>query len=170
MVEQFGLAMMPSCEASASGLTSATTSGTRSSMRQREELSITVAPAAAKRGAHSPDVEPPAENSARSKPWIDSSSSPRTVSSPSGPSIVRPTERSEANGTISARREPALAEQPQHQRADLPGRAHDRHSVSVAHALRVQLDVACFDREIELEQLGARQSRLATFLDYGVRR
>ena len=42
-------------------------------MRQREELSTTTAPASAKRGAHSPEVEPPAENSARSKPWTASS-------------------------------------------------------------------------------------------------
>ena len=68
-------------------------------MRQREELSTTIAPAAAKRGAHSPEVEPPAENSARSKPWIDSSLRPCTTRPPSS---SRPTERSEANGTISA--------------------------------------------------------------------
>ena len=67
-------------------------------MRQREELSITVAPASTNLGAHSPEVEPPAEKSARSKPWIDSSLRPRTTR-PSSSS--RPTERSEANGTIS---------------------------------------------------------------------
>jgi hypothetical protein len=67
-------------------------------MRQREELSITVAPAAANRGAHSPEVEPPAENRAMSKPRIVSSSSPCTTE-PSSSSF--PAERSEANGTIS---------------------------------------------------------------------
>ena len=76
MVEQFGLAMMPRCASSASGLTSLTTSGTSSFIRQREELSITVAPAAANLGAHSPDVAPPAEKRAMSKPWIDSSERP----------------------------------------------------------------------------------------------
>src|ERR1700690_156814 len=73
-------------------------------MRQREELSITTAPAAAKRGAHSPEVEPPAENSAMSKPWIESSSRAWTIRSPpssAAPSSTRPVERSEAKGTSS---------------------------------------------------------------------
>ena len=52
----------------APGLTSLTTSGTCGSIRQAEELSITIAPACAKAGAHSLDVEPPAENSAMSIP------------------------------------------------------------------------------------------------------
>ena len=73
IVEQFGLATIPWCAASASGLTSLTTSGTSSCMRQREELSITTAPASANLGAHSPEMAPPAENSAMSNPWIDSS-------------------------------------------------------------------------------------------------
>ena len=62
MVVQFGLAMMPlgRCRA-ASGLTSATTSGTSGSIRQADELSITTAPAAAIFGDHSFDTEPPAD-------------------------------------------------------------------------------------------------------------
>ena len=59
---------------------------------------MTVAPAATNRGAHSAEVEPPAEHSASSKPWIESSSSARTVSPPSS---CLPAERGEANGTIS---------------------------------------------------------------------
>ena len=54
IVEQFGLATIPRCASSASGLTSETTSGTSSCIRHAEELSTTTAPAAAKRGAHSP--------------------------------------------------------------------------------------------------------------------
>ena len=87
-------------------------------MRQREELSITTAPAAAKRGAHSPEVEPPAENSARSKPWIDllvsACTTRRALELAARPSARRRTARSRAPGT-------ALAQQPQHQRAR-PGR------------------------------------------------
>ena len=52
MVVQFGFAMMPlRASAMASGLTSLTTSGTSGSIRQALELSMTMAPAAAKRGA-----------------------------------------------------------------------------------------------------------------------
>ena len=99
MVEQFGLATMPLCASSASGFTSLTTRGTSSLIRQREELSTTTAPAAAKRGAHSPEVAPPAENSAMSKPWIDSSSKPWTTGGRRRAPC--PTERAEAKGTTS---------------------------------------------------------------------
>ncbi len=98
MVEQFGLAMMPWWPSSASGLTSETTSGTSSLIRHLEELSTTIAPASTNRGAHSPDVAPPAEKIARSKPWIVSSDSGWTTRPPSS---SRPAERSDANGTIS---------------------------------------------------------------------
>ena len=100
-------------------------------MRQREELSITIAPAAANRGAHSPEVEPPAEKSAMSKPWIDSSSEP-LHDQPAlelAPGRALGGERHDLR-----RRELALAQQPQHQRAHLPGGAHDRDSIAVAHA------------------------------------
>ena len=96
--------MIPLWAASASGLTSLTTSGTSSLMRQREELSITTAPPSTNRGAHSPEMAPPAENSARSKSRIDSSLRARTTRAfpdPLGSSRRRPAERSEANGTIS---------------------------------------------------------------------
>ena len=54
MVVQFGLATMPlGIDASASALASGTTSGTSGSRRQADELSMTMAPAAARRGASS---------------------------------------------------------------------------------------------------------------------
>ena len=81
MVVQLGLATMPRWPASASGLTSATTSGTSSCMRHCDELSTTTAPASAKRGAHSALTADPAENSARSKPWTASCESAVAVSS-----------------------------------------------------------------------------------------
>ena len=97
IVEQFGLAIRPLWSSSASGLTSATTSGTSGSRRHLDELSTTTAPASTKRGAHSPEVLPPALKIARSKPWIVSSLSGWTIA----PSSSRPALRSEANGTIS---------------------------------------------------------------------
>src|SRR5215210_7676626 len=102
IVVQFGLATMPLWPSSASGFTSDTTSGTSSCMRHWDELSTTTAPASAKRGAHSALTADPAENSATSKPWIDSSSSGATVSLCPLQSSVRPAERSEANGTTSS--------------------------------------------------------------------
>ena len=69
IVVQFGLATIPfGIEARASAFTSGTTSGTSGSMRQADELSITVAPAAATRGARARDAVAPAENRARSSP------------------------------------------------------------------------------------------------------
>ena len=59
---------------------------------------MTTAPAAAKRGAHSREVAPPAENRARSNPAMVSSRSGATTPTPGS---SRPAERSEANGTIS---------------------------------------------------------------------
>src|SRR5580704_790233 len=62
-VEQFGLAMMFFLRkpATASALTSGTTSGTSGSMRQHEELSMTTAPSRAMRGDHSLDTAEPAD-------------------------------------------------------------------------------------------------------------
>src|SRR5829696_1180410 len=102
MVVQFGLATMPLWPSSASGFTSDTTSGTSSCMRHWEELSTTTAPASAKRGAHSALTPEPAEKSAMSKRWIEWSLSGWTVSFRSPERILRPAERSEANGTTSS--------------------------------------------------------------------
>ena len=71
-------------------------------MRKADELSTTSAPADAKRGAHSREVPPPAENSATSKPSIVSSRNGWIVASPSR----LPADRSEANGTTSAAGKP----------------------------------------------------------------
>ena len=69
IVVQFGFATMPSGRsATAWSFTPATTSGTRSSMRQAEELSTTTAPAAATLAAISRLVVAPAEKSATSRP------------------------------------------------------------------------------------------------------
>ena len=68
IVEQLGLAMIPSCQSRSSGLTCDTTSGTSGSMRQALELSITVQPRFAASGASSFEVPPPALKSAMSTP------------------------------------------------------------------------------------------------------
>src|SRR5699024_12614891 len=74
MVVQFGLAIIPLAGfCAACGFTSATTRGTSGSLRYAEELSTTVAPAAANTGAHCLEVEPPAENRAISTSATDSS-------------------------------------------------------------------------------------------------
>ena len=52
MVEQLGLEMMPLCQATSSGLTSGTTSGTLESRRNAEELSTNTAPAFTIAGAN----------------------------------------------------------------------------------------------------------------------
>ncbi len=124
----------------APGLTSATTSGTSSFMRHFELLSTTTAPASTKRGAHSPEVDPPAENSARSKPWIVSSVSGCTTPTPSISLAGRALggERHDL-----ARRELALAQQLQHQCAHLPGGAHDGDSVALAHNAIQGTDDGC---------------------------
>ena len=61
MVEQLGFAIILSLAVSRSALISGTTRGFVGSIRQAEELSMTVIPAAANFGAHSSEVPPPAE-------------------------------------------------------------------------------------------------------------
>src|ERR1035437_4089102 len=68
MVEQLGLAIMPSCHSASCGLTWLTISGTAASMRQALELSMTVAPRATASGASWRETSPPAEKSAMSTP------------------------------------------------------------------------------------------------------
>jgi len=70
MVEQLGLAMMPFLisVSSTAAFTSGTTSGTSRSMRQKDELSITMAPCSAIFGAHSFDTTEPADISTMSVP------------------------------------------------------------------------------------------------------
>ncbi len=64
MVEQFGLAIILSSLVNTIALISGTTSFLVASIRQAEELSITVVPASANFGAQVNDVSPPAENTA----------------------------------------------------------------------------------------------------------
>ncbi len=97
IVVQLGLAMMPSSAAATSpGFTSETTSGTRSSIRQADELSTTVAPASATRGAHSFEVEPPAENRATSRPAKSAVSMSSTTTSPAPQGSALPADLAEA--------------------------------------------------------------------------
>ncbi len=68
IVVQLGFAMMPlGGRIASSGLTSETTSGTSGSIRQADELSITIAPAAATLGAVASEAVLPMEKSARSR-------------------------------------------------------------------------------------------------------
>ena len=97
IVVQFGLATIPfGIDASASGFTSETTSGTSGSMRQAEELSMTTAPAAATRGASQSEVVLPQEKSAISSPVKSalSASSTRTCAPRQG--SFDPAERCDA--------------------------------------------------------------------------
>ena len=68
IAEQLGLAITPWCAAMAWGLISGTTSGTASSMRKAEELSMTSAPARTAMGAKRLEMPLPAENNAMSTP------------------------------------------------------------------------------------------------------
>ena len=97
MVVQFGLATMPlGMSRSASALASGTTSGTSGSMRQADELSMTVAPAAASRGASSRDTDAGAEHSARSMPERSAVSASSTTTSVLSHGRIEPAERAEA--------------------------------------------------------------------------
>ena len=97
IVVQFGLATMPlGMEAKASALASGTTSGTSGSMRQADELSITRAPASARRGARTRDTPAGAEHSARSIPERSATAASSTTMSRSSHGRVVPAERAEA--------------------------------------------------------------------------
>ena len=104
IVVQLGLAMMP-LRASRDGAgvdLGDTTSGTSGSMRHAEELSITVTPAAANRGASSRDDVAPAENRAMSSPLGSAVAASSTVISPPFHGSVVPAERAEAKKRISS--------------------------------------------------------------------
>ena len=135
MVVQFGLAMMPlRASRTAWPLTSLTTSGTSGSIRQAEELSMTVAPAAANRGACTREVAPPAEKSAMSRPLGSAVSASSTVTVVPRHGRVEPAERDEAKNRTCPDREVPLLEQSPHDGADLPGRADDAHGQAVRAA------------------------------------
>src|SRR5208337_5151016 len=102
MVEQLGLAMIPSFQATSCGLTSGTTSGTFGSIRKALELSTTTAPAAAAIGLHSRDTVPGVLDRTISTPR----NAPRAIASIGKVSprkvTVLPALRSEARNLIDA--------------------------------------------------------------------
>ncbi|MNY37526.1 hypothetical protein D3C86_1720950 [compost metagenome] len=101
MVEQFGLAIILSSAVNTSPLTSGTTNFLVGSIRQAEELSITVIPAAANNGAYSKEVPPPAENKATSGFKAIASDGVTTLYFFPLKSISLPLLRSEATGINS---------------------------------------------------------------------
>ena len=126
IVEQFGFAIRPLWPSSASGLTSATTSGTSGSRRHLELLSTTTAPASTKRGAHSPDVDA-AGGEDREVEALD-----RVVVERADRSRRRarlPAERSRRERDDRGRREAALAQLRAHHGADGAGGADDGDAV-----------------------------------------
>src|SRR3954471_1859214 len=105
IVVQFGTAMMPGFghPSSASGFTSATTSGHAGSIRNALELSTQTVPCASTiPGKNERDVDAPADTNATSTPAAASTDSSRTSTSRPANGTVRPALRAEANGTNSS--------------------------------------------------------------------
>ena len=125
MVEQLGLAMIPSCQSRSSGLTWETTSGTDGSMRQALELSTTTQPRFAASGASAFEVAPPAEKSAMSMPSKASGVASSTVISRPSTVIVVPAERDEARRRSSVYGKLLLEQDLDHGPADGAGGADD---------------------------------------------
>src|SRR3954453_19279477 len=93
MVVQLGLAMIPlRALAISAGLTSLTISGTSGSIRHADELSMTVAPAAANFGPNSGHEGAPAESGAMSSPDTSAVAASSTVMSAPFQSKVVPAE------------------------------------------------------------------------------
>jgi len=101
MVEQLGLAIILSSLVSSSALISGTISFLVGSMRQADELSMTVIPASANRGAHSSEVSPPAEKIATSGVRLMASLMPMTFISFSWKINVFPMDFSDATARSS---------------------------------------------------------------------
>ena len=97
IVEQFGLATMPGWPSRSSGLTCETTSGIVGSIRQADELSMTVAPRATAAGASSFEMSAPAENRAMSTPSKASGTASAISSVRPSTDTVRPADRPEAS-------------------------------------------------------------------------
>ena len=126
--------------ASASRLTSGTISGTSSSMRNCEVLSITTQPAAAARGACTLDTAAPGENRPRSQPSKSKSSSERTLSTWSSPKLTSlPAEPLRCERDHLVHRKLPLGEDVQHLVPDRAGRADHRNPV--AHVLQPASEV-----------------------------
>ena len=103
IVVQLGLAMMPlRALAISPGFTSLTMSGTSGSIRQADELSMTVTPAAANFGASSLELVAPDENRAMSRPDGSAVDASSTVISPPFHGSVEPAERAEAKNRTSS--------------------------------------------------------------------
>ena len=98
MVEQLGLAMILSFLVRILAFTSGTTNGILGSILQALELSITTVPTAANFGAHSFEVDPPAEKIATAGFFEIASSMLITSNSLSLNFIFLPTDFSEATG------------------------------------------------------------------------
>ena len=97
IVVQFGLATIPLGMADrAWAFASGTTRGTSGSMRQADELSMTMAPASARRGARTRETDAGAEQSARSMPERSAVNASSTTMSRSPQDKVDPAERLEA--------------------------------------------------------------------------
>ena len=96
MVEQFGLAIILSEEFNCPALISGIINFLEGSILQAEELSITTVPASANLGAHSKDVDPPAENKAMSGRKETAVFSPTTWRELLPNTIFFPTDLSEA--------------------------------------------------------------------------
>src|SRR3990172_5114937 len=121
MVEQLGLAMMPSCSPASPGLTSTTTSGTAGSMRHCEELSMTSAPRRAASGARTAETDAPAEKRAMSTP-----SKASGVASDTAADADRTPVRARGQRTELGHGEAALGEDLDHRLPDDAGGADDR--------------------------------------------
>ena len=78
-------------------------------MRNADELSMTVTPAAANRGASSRDDVAPAENRAMSRPGGSAVAASSTVISPSPHGSVVPADRAEAKKRSSSTGKPRSA-------------------------------------------------------------
>ncbi len=97
IVVQFGFATMPfGMDRRAWALTSTTTRGTSGSLRHAEELSMTMAPAAASTGASSREVVAPAAMRTTSSPAPGARAASSTSSAADLKVTVWPTERAEA--------------------------------------------------------------------------
>ena len=130
MVTQFGLATMPRCVVERLGVDLDDDERDLGVHAPGRRVVHDDGAGVAKCGAHSFERAPPAEKSARSKPSIVSCVQRLRRRAPSS---SRPAERSEANGTISPRGEPALAQLAAHLGAHGAGGADDGDPVAVAH-------------------------------------
>ena len=124
IVVQFGLATMPfGIRSSASGLTSTPRAARPGPSGAPDELSITIAPAAVKRGASCAGLVAPAENRAMSRRETSAVAASSTTTSPPRHGSVRPAERGGRHevADLSDRELPLVEQGAHHHR---PGRWH----------------------------------------------